>query len=72
MYSKTGELRFDDLCMEGSKSSTVKLQKCSSGNQKQIWKYDSEVTEISFPLANILLHLDETNETYLLRSMSDC
>ncbi len=43
VYSKNGELRFDDLCMEGSKSSIVKLQKCTHGNQKQIWKYDTEV-----------------------------
>lgn len=43
VYSKSGELRFDDLCMEGSKNSVVKLQKCSEGNQKQIWHYDKDV-----------------------------
>ncbi len=43
VYSKAGELRFDDLCMESSKNNVVKLQKCSEGNQKQIWDYNNEV-----------------------------
>jgi hypothetical protein len=34
--------------MEGSKSSIVKLQKCTAGNQKQIWKYDTDVNCIDF------------------------
>ncbi len=43
VYSKTGELRFDDLCMESSKNNVVKLHKCSEGNQKQVWNYNNEV-----------------------------
>ncbi|CAF0762122.1 unnamed protein product [Didymodactylos carnosus] len=40
VYSRNGELRFDDLCMEGSKNDVVKLQKCQYQNQKQIWEYN--------------------------------
>jgi hypothetical protein len=43
VYSKKGEIRFDDLCLEGNPNNIVKLQKCSQGNQKQIWSYNNEV-----------------------------
>jgi len=29
--------------MESSRNSVVKLQKCTEGNQKQIWNYNSDV-----------------------------
>ncbi len=74
VYSKSGELRFDDLCMEGSRNDAVKLHKCAEGNQKQIWKYDNDVNSISiliFKSKKIFL-LDKTNQTCLLCAMYDC
>ena len=50
VYSKDGELRFDDLCMEGGKNSVIKLHKCTEGNQKQTWNYNNEVN--SFEILN--------------------
>jgi hypothetical protein len=50
VYSKKGEIRFDDLCLEGSPNDSVRLQKCSDGNQKQIWNYNKEVYFILFYL----------------------
>ena len=72
VYSKNGELRFDDLCMEGSKSSVIKLHKCTEGNQKQIWKYDNEVKLIFILNLSKDFLLDKTNETCVFRSMYDC
>lgn len=43
VYSKTGELRFDDLCLEGHANDIIKLQKCSQYNDKQRWNYNNEV-----------------------------
>lgn len=45
VYSKRGEIRFDDLCLEGDTNTNkvIKFQKCSSANQKQIWDYNTEV-----------------------------
>jgi hypothetical protein len=48
VYSKKGELRFDDLCLEGDGNSIIKFQKCSPGNQKQIWIYNNEVCSMKF------------------------
>jgi hypothetical protein len=72
VYSKTGELRFDDLCMEGSKNNVVKLQKCADGNQKQIWNYNNEVNSFRFFIKDYFLFSDKTNETCLFWSMYDC
>jgi len=41
LHSKKGELRFDDLCLEGNPNDAVKLQKCFESNKKQIWNYDN-------------------------------
>ncbi len=55
VYSKGGELRFDDLCMEGIKSSAIKLQKCTEGNQKQTWNYNNEVNFFELSIKSNLL-----------------
>ena len=64
VYSKNGELRFDDICMEGSKNSAIKLQKCTDGNQKQTWDYNNQVNftfDVTFQKANVDSLLDTTN-----------
>lgn len=48
IYSKKGELRFDDLCLEGNANDIIKLQKCSPGHYKQIWNYNNDVCSNEF------------------------
>ena len=48
VYSKKGEIRFDDLCLEANANQVIKFQKCSPGNEKQIWNYDKEVDPMEF------------------------
>ncbi|CAF4535561.1 unnamed protein product [Rotaria sp. Silwood1] len=62
VYSKKGELRFDDLCMEGSKNSVVKLQKCFEGNQKQIWNYNNETKHMKHVYSGQCMTLDQNKD----------
>lgn len=74
VYSKKGEIRFDDLCLEGDASSNkvIKFQKCSSANQKQFWDYNPEVNPIGlFSINDLYSFLDEIDETRSIRRMHD-
>ncbi|CAF1124286.1 unnamed protein product [Adineta steineri] len=62
IYSKKGEIRFDDLCFEGSANSVVKLQKCTEGNQKQIWNYNNETKLMKHVNSNQCLTVDEKKD----------
>ncbi|CAF4311465.1 unnamed protein product [Rotaria sp. Silwood2] len=62
VYSKIGELRFDDLCMEGSKNSVVKLQKCFEGNQKQTWNYNNETKQMKHVYSGQCMILDQNKD----------
>ncbi|CAF3727104.1 unnamed protein product [Rotaria sordida] len=62
VYSKKGELRFDDLCMEGSKNSVVKLQKCIDGNQKQTWHYNNETKQMKHVYSGQCMTLEQNKD----------
>ncbi|UJR30128.1 hypothetical protein I4U23_017669 [Adineta vaga] len=69
VYSKNGELRFDDLCMESSKNSVVKLQKCIEGNQKQVWNYNKESKEMKHTYSDQCLTVDSSKDDGKLHLM---
>ncbi|CAF1111426.1 unnamed protein product [Adineta ricciae] len=71
VFSKSGELRFDDLCMEGSKNSAVKLQKCTEGNQKQVWEYNKESKQMKHVYSGQCLTVEPTKDDGKLR-LSSC
>ncbi|CAF3234239.1 unnamed protein product [Rotaria socialis] len=59
-YSKKGELRVDDLCMEGSANIAIKLQKCSLGNQKQMWNYNNQTRNMKHVTSGQCMTADKT------------
>lgn len=62
VYSKAGELRFDDLCMESSRNSVVKLRKCTEGNQAQIWNYERDTKRMKHVYSDQCLSVDTNKE----------
>lgn len=74
VYSKTGEIRFDDICLEGISDNSIKLQKCTQGNAKQKWHYHNQVSPIYRSFLNKEKHLilDENYETCDIWEMYDC
>ncbi|CAF1070828.1 unnamed protein product [Adineta ricciae] len=71
VFSKSGELRFDDLCMEGSKNSAVKFQKCTEGNQKQVWEYNKDLKQMKHVYSGQCLTVEPTKDDGKLR-LSSC
>jgi len=63
VYSKNGELRFDDLCLEGSKNSPVKFQKCTESNQRQIWNYQNDTKQMVHKYSGQCMAVDPKKDT---------
>jgi polypeptide N-acetylgalactosaminyltransferase len=63
VYSKKGELRFDDLCLEGDGNSVIKLQKCAPENQKQIWTYNNETKLMKHIKSGQCMMVDEKKDS---------
>ncbi|CAF1006359.1 unnamed protein product [Adineta ricciae] len=59
IYSKNGQLRFDDLCLEAVANTVVKLQKCSNGNDRQTWNYHNETKHMKHVKSSQCLTVDE-------------